>query len=410
MVAASRGGLDAFVVPAANLAEATAVGSGSVTGVSSLTEAALSVSGRERRAVLDGATIAVEPLAGPGQATASARGGVSPWRQRLGHVSDIRGHAVLKRALVVAAAGGHHLLLFGPPGTGKTMAARRLVGMLPPLTYHQSVEATQIQSLAGVLEPAVGLAQWPPFREPHHSASPEGLLGGGPALAPGEVSLAHEGVLLLDEAPEFQRNALQGLREPLETGMMHVARASRTASFPARFQLVMTANPCPCGALGRHTAACACSDNDIKRHWKRLGGALLDRIDIRVPLEAVPADQLLSDRDAASCADDDRDMVALVADAMAIQARRYSMTPWARNGRLPVHAVHTYCRLDDPCRQEIVESQQVAELSSRALHSVARVARTIADLGGSARIRRADVAEAIQLRRYGDSDLFWLNG
>ena len=283
VTAGAEAGHSWFLVPSGNRLEAEALGVGVVIGVDSLTGAV---------AAMARATAAAPAPPGDGGSDGAAQG-PSPWRGEMGEITDIRGQSVLKRALAVTAAGGHHLLVFGPPGSGKTMAGQRLAGLLPALPRQEALAVTQIHSVAGSLPADAGLLRWPPFRAPHHSASPEGIVGGGRLLRPGEVSLAHHGVLLLDEAPEFSRPLLQSLREPLETGFVNVVRAGRTAHFPSAFQLVMTANPCPCGNLGRRHAACICSTAEVKHYWKRLGGALLDRIDIRVPVSDAPPAEML---------------------------------------------------------------------------------------------------------------------
>ena len=394
VTAGAEAGHSWFLVPSGNRREAEALGVGTVMGVGSLTEAV---------AAMAQATAAAPARPGGAEAGRHDAGEAeSPWRREMGEVTDIRGQSVLKRALAVAAAGGHHLLVFGPPGSGKTMAGRRLVGLLPALPRHEALAVTQVHSVAGSLPVDAGLLRWPPFRAPHHSASPEGIVGGGRLLRPGEVSLAHHGVLLLDEAPEFSRPLLQSLREPLETGYVNVVRAGRTAHFPSAFQLVLTANPCPCGNLGRRHAACICSTAEVKHYWKRLGGALLDRIDIRVPVSDAPPAELLG-------VSDERpdDYLAAIRGAHRTQQQRYRGHPWRLNARLPPREVERYCELGAAEIGALERGMRHAQLSSRALHSVIKLARIVADLDGCDRIATAHVNEALQYRRYGDVDIYW---
>jgi magnesium chelatase family protein len=283
------------------------------------------------------------------------------------------------------------------------MAARRLPSLLPDLDREEALAVTRLHSIAGILPPGVGLVTRPPFRMPHHSASNEGIVGGGRFTRPGEVSLAHHGILFLDEAPEFGMSLLQCLREPTEDGWVSIARAGSTVRFPAAFQLVLSFNPCPCGNLGRDSHACLCSREEIHRYWRRVGGALLDRIDIRVPLVPVTAERMCTP----ARPDEVSRMVARVHAASMLQRWRFAGRPFSSNARIPAGEMDRYCPLDDGCREELAAMARQLAISSRACHAIIRMARTIADLEAAPAIGRLHVAEAIQRRRYGDGDWFW---
>jgi magnesium chelatase family protein len=309
-------------------------------------------------------------------------------------LADVRGQEGARRALEVAAAGGHNLLFVGPPGSGKTLLARRLSGLLPDLTFDEALEATRIHSVAGTLG-GRSLIVRPPFRAPHHSTSDAGLIGGGRPLRPGEITLAHRGVLFLDELPEFRRPVLEALRQPLEEAEIRLVRSHGAVRLPACFQLISAMNPCPCGYRGEVLRECICDEAQVRRYRAKLSGPLLDRIDLQVAVPALPWETLTSP---GTSEESSQAVRRRIVEVRGRQARRLRGTPFARNAELPAREVRRHSPVDDAGMRLLERAVEVLGLSMRAYVRVLRVARTIADLNRVETLGAPEVAEAIGYR------------
>jgi magnesium chelatase family protein len=374
---ARRLGIEGLILPRERGAEAALVEGLEVAGVGTL---------REVTEVLAG-----ERQAPPSPRPPRAADDAEPESEA--DLGDVRGHAEPVEALVIAAAGGHHLLMEGPPGTGKTMLARRLPSILPPLDRTEAIEVTRIRSVAG-LHAGPALAAARPFRAPHHSVSASGLVGGGAVPTPGEATLAHHGVLFLDELSEFARPALEALRQPLEDGRVIVVRGQHASLFPTRFMLVAATNPCPCGFLGE-ARRCRCSESDIARHRRRLSGPLLDRVDLLIGVPRPSADDLEAGPATTSAAARER-----VLAARERQSRRLTGTGVACNARLTPQLLRRHVALSGAADAALRDAHERARLSPRGRQRVLRVARTVADLEGSEGVNTEHVLRALSLRQH----------
>ncbi|HEY3809304.1 MAG TPA: YifB family Mg chelatase-like AAA ATPase [Steroidobacteraceae bacterium] len=390
----------ALIVPSANVAEVALSGHPSVHGVDNLLEAAEIFSGCEP-------SLSARPLARTRRAPAlpgpvAAPRPLPPPELLL---SQVVGQAHVKRALIVAAAGGHSLLMIGPPGSGKSMLAARLPALLPPLSSVEALEVAGIASTAGIRLETQGWLRRP-FRCPHHSSSTQAIVGGGPQIRPGEITLAHHGVLFLDELPEFDRRVLESLREPLETGAVTIARAAARLEMPARFQLVAAMNPCPCGYFGDPAGRCHCSRLRVERYRQRISGPLLDRIDIRVEVPRVPGAEfalpLAGEAPPAAAPAAVPAPAVFVPDANAL-VQRAQHWRLQRSGclsaRLDAAQLQRCCSMSRSTRELLVLRAEELTLSGRGLHRILAVARTVADLAGSESIETPHIIEAVQLRR-----------
>jgi magnesium chelatase family protein len=384
-IAAKKEGIRGLIVPTSNAQEAAVVEDLEVIPVSTLTEAAAFLAG----------TLDIDPVPSRLQEIYESFANYDV------DFSDVRGQEMAKRALMIAAAGNHNILMLGPPGSGKTMLAKRLSSILPTLSPKESIETTRIYSALGRLQPGQPLLVQRPFRSPHHTISDAGLVGGGSPPAPGEVSLAHNGVLFLDELPEFNRKTLEVMRQPLEDRVVTISRAMRSTTFPAGFMLVAALNPCPCGYRTDPRRSCNCSPPQVERYMARISGPLLDRIDIHIEVPAVPFEELHS-RPASTSSETIREQVT---SAREIQRQRFVSSKTLTNAQMSSRELREYCPLGTVQTQRMRSAVTEMGLSARAHDKVVRVARTVADLDQSEIIEPHHIEEAIQFRML-DRDIF----